>query len=204
MPAPKALTGHRSNEPLPYKYEAIIDLMLAKPQMKKSELAERLGLTLPWLSQIINSSGFRARYNERRREYNAELDGRLTARLYEMAEKGMARVVEKLDDDEAVDERFALEASTRALRALGYGTKPAQGQVVLSEGAPPVSQETLEAARKTIMEVTRVTEKFTVEVPAGEVSQPGGDGPRPAVVLEGEAVEGSEGEGEEVRRASAG
>jgi hypothetical protein len=165
---------------LKHRYEAIIDYMLTNPHMKQQEIALMIGCTGPWLSQIINSNGFQARYQIRRLELGKDQERSITARIFEMADKAADRVLSELDKGEECDANFALDASSRALRAIGFGA-PQSGKGGLSlVGAGhaevhgrdgEVSSETLRIAREAIAKqsvvMTRITERVEVSPSTG-------------------------------------
>ncbi len=157
---------------LKYRYEAIIDYMLANPHMRQGQIALEVGCTQAWLSQVVTSDGFQARYNVRRQQLNEEQERSVSARLFDIADKAAERVVQELDKGDDCDAGFALDAQTRALRAMGFGApKGGNGQeaskAVASDG---VGAETLKLARDAIasqsVTMTRVTE--SVEISSGD------------------------------------
>jgi hypothetical protein len=94
-------------QPLKYRYEAIIDYMFSNPQAKLGEIAEMIGCTQPWLSQIVNSDGFQARYAQRRMTFGQEQERVLSSKLYDMADRASERVLVELDKGEECDANFA-------------------------------------------------------------------------------------------------
>jgi len=167
-----------SEQPLKYRYEAIIDYMLANPQLKLGEIADLIGVTQPWLSQIINSDGFQSRYSQRRFTYNNHQEQALSAKLYDMADKASDRVLDELDKGENCDASFALDAATRSLRAIGFGAPPSKGALaveVTAVASDGVNSETLAIARQAIANqsvvMTRVVER--VEVSPSDRSEEG-------------------------------
>ena len=160
-------------QPLRYRYEAIIDYMLANPHLTQGQIADLIGCTQGWLSQVISSNGFQARYAERRHALSQEQERLLSHKIYDMASKASDRVIAELDKGEDCDAGFALDAATRALRAIGMGAPPSkQGQETLP--APPagdVNSETLRLARHAIerqsMIMTRVTERVEISPDTG-------------------------------------
>lgn len=184
--------------PLSYRYEAIIDHMLANPQLKQYEIAEAIGCTPAWLGQIIKSDGFKARYAQRRIQFNEETNLRLTAKLVDIADKSADRVLAELRKGDECDAGFALDAATRALRSIGFGApvgRPAHEKPEAPKAPNDgVSAETLALARQAIehgsVRMTRVTE--SVEVSTNPRAEDGR-------VLEGAATVPSE-DAEEAHR----
>lgn len=189
---PKSLAVVDSESPIKYRYEAIIDYMLANPNMKQGEIARELGYTQAWFSQIVTSDGFRSRYSARRIALNEEQERQISAKLVDMANKASDRVIEELNKGEDCDASFALDAATRALRSIGFGAPV--GRPAHAQGSPPAlgsndaspdaaTAETLRLARQLVSEkavtMTRVTERVEIS------SDPGGQDGR---VIEGQAT----------------
>lgn len=108
-----------------YRYEAIIDFMLANPYMKRYEIAESLGYTGAWLSTLTSSDAFRMLYAERRAAYNEDLNDSTVVKIYEVAQKAADKVLDKLEEDEC-PAGLALDSMTGALKALGFGAPKSQ------------------------------------------------------------------------------
>lgn len=135
---------------LSYRHEAIIDYMLANPDMNKGEIAEALGYTVSYFSILINSDLFQAEFRARRDEFSETLSDRTQRKLFSVTEKA-AKVVEeqlsKLDEEGGLDcdPKFALDAMDRALHRLGFApqrggplTVNAQNAQVNIPGAVPL------------------------------------------------------------------
>jgi len=136
---------------LNFRHEAIVDMMLAHPEMKQNDIANKLDLTPAWLSTVVNSDAFRVYYEKRREEYTLELHNKTVRKLYDVALAATEVVLEALGEDE-VDPRFALDAKDKSLHRLGYG--PSKGNVVLNQNnivnQYPVDSELLQQARERI------------------------------------------------------
>lgn len=149
--------------PLNHRYEGIIDVMLANPHKTRTELAEMLGFTLPWFSNVVNNNAFQARYGFRRNQFNGELNDRLTTKLHEMSDKAVDRVLDALDDeDEPVSPEYALDAATKGLRALGFGAPKSATPTVVNNTQVNVEAENaslapvLAAARERMEAVSKL------------------------------------------------
>jgi len=111
-------------EDINHRHEAIADMMLSHPDLKKGEIAKKLGYTQPWLSAVINSDAFKLYYEKRRMQYTAELHNQTVQKLYAVAMKSADLVLERLeesDPDELPDDRFLIDSGDKALHRLGYG-----------------------------------------------------------------------------------
>lgn len=138
-----------------HRHEAIIDWLLANPQVKNLQvLCDRLNVSRSWLSIVMRSDAFRAEYEKRRDEYNQLHADKVQSRLYEVALKGIEKVLDALDADE-VDPRFALDSVDKATNRLGFspssGSRP---QVAINVGI--VDKGLLASAREKMRQVTVV------------------------------------------------
>ena len=164
-----------TGEPAKYRYEAIIDYMLSNPQMKKGEIAQALGYTQAWFSQLIRSDAFRARYETRRAELQGDLMNSVIRKQFEIASEGADRVMDELRKEDC-DARFALDATQSAMRNLGFGAPRGVngGNNVLSitqnnvNVAGPQDRPILEAARARLEAVSRMSEQHALPAPKAE------------------------------------
>lgn len=106
---------------LSHKHDAIMDWLLANPEKKMAECARAFGVTQTWLSIVVNSDLFQARYKRLLEEHRDTRVMPLRDKLIGTA----SRAVEKLGDqiETTDDPSFLLEASDKLLGRLGYGGK---------------------------------------------------------------------------------
>lgn len=169
-PRPTTITSdlHQQDRPnsfVPTKammwYDAIVDDMLANPGTSQKETAARLGRSPVTINYIVNSDLFKARYAQRKDQFNDELDARLTGKLAQVAEKALDFTLEALDKKrDNVPLPLLHEISDKALSRLGYGPKGSaavaptvvvQNNVSASAGVQvPVSREALASARENL------------------------------------------------------
>jgi len=76
------------------KHTMIVDLWIAEPHLKQYEIAERLGLSEPWLSGIVNSDAFKVYAAARLDEHRKKLSDAVITK----ATKVTINALEKLDD----------------------------------------------------------------------------------------------------------
>lgn len=157
------------SRPLGYRYEAVIDYMIANPNMTRGEIAEALGYTPAWFSTFTSSSAFRARYAFRRGEYVERLEDGVHAQVLEIAKKGAERVIGELDKGDECDPMFALDAQTRALKALGFAAPPSKSTVInnnvnVDQGHGQYRDQ-LSAARRRMVTVARMEGGQEVQAP---------------------------------------
>ena len=149
-------------------YETIIDLMIANPELKQHEIALRTGRTPAWISMVVNSDSFKARYAVRRQEHSERISRHVEDRLHVVAAKTLDRLAEVLDKKDLTP-AFTLDATTAVLDRLGYAGKgkqaaqqpqnpPSNVQITV---IGPVSQATLASAQGQIraLEQIRAAEK---------------------------------------------
>jgi hypothetical protein len=144
-----------------YSHDAMIDLILAHPQVTQGQLAEHFNYTQAWISRIMNSDAFQARLAERKTEL---VDPTIIATLEEKfrvtADLSLEIVMSKLEAQvklpaSAQDGKFALAALEVSQRALGFGARQAPGTVnqtaVVIVPAKAESQESwVESAQRAI------------------------------------------------------
>ena len=109
---------------LNHTHEGIMRWLVLNPGRLLRDCASELGVTQPWLSQIINSDMFQGEYKRRCREAGVADAYSIGSKLGGLAVKAIERLDEKLDDPEATP-GFVRETADMALRHLGYGTNRA-------------------------------------------------------------------------------
>lgn len=145
-------------------YDAIIDDMFANPGTTQKATAARLGRSAVTIGYIVNSDLFKARYAQRRDQFNEELDSRLVGKLAKVAELSLDLTLESLEKKRtAVPLPLLHEVSDKALARLGYGPKqnPAASVAVTVNNAngsvaqvqTPVSAEALAEARLVLHQI---------------------------------------------------
>ena len=94
-PAPAAKPTIRK---IRYTHDAVIDEIIATPEISQGELALKFGFTQSWMSIVINSDAFQERLAERKAQL---VDPRLIAsiedRLGAVAQRSLDKLIEKLD-----------------------------------------------------------------------------------------------------------
>jgi hypothetical protein len=170
-------------------YWALIDEMIANPELTKKELAARFKVSEVCIHLITTSDVFNAYLAERRAGNSKMLDEAIRLKLGKVADKTLEmieRVIEKKQDSIPLDQLTSLADKT--LERLGYGVK-GSGVTVNSSGPTqvvvPVSLQDLEAARRAL----RMTEMSKL-LPASENGSEGVQKPPagPFVELESNAI----------------
>lgn len=136
-------------------YDAIIDLMTARPDLNKKEIAEHFRVTPQAIYLITNSDIFKARFEQRRAALSTQLDGSIHQKLLAVADRSLGLIAEVLDKKRDQIPLPQLESlADKVLDRLGYGQKPqvttSPSVVVLNDNRSvvvPVSPSDLDAAR---------------------------------------------------------
>lgn len=105
-----------------YKHEAMIEQILAQPELTQKKLAEIFGLTEGWVSRVVNSDAFQVRLAEKRQALTDPAIARtMNERLEGFAHQAVELVQKKLEQTDSA--AYALEALGLATKALGMGVK---------------------------------------------------------------------------------
>lgn len=136
-----------------YKHDAMIDMVIADPTIKQSEIAARFGYSKGWVSMIFCSDEFKARLEERKNELidptlrlsTDELIRALTARSIKV-------LIEKLDDDpENISDNLALQSAALGTKSMGYGVTPSV-QIGINNVDLRAAMEEAQARRKAYLD----------------------------------------------------
>jgi hypothetical protein len=112
-------------EKVRYSHEAMIDVIIAEPNIKQNELAARFGVSVPWISRIYGSDAFQGALARRREELTDPfLIVSIEYRLQGVATQALDVIAEKLALTQNVD--VALKAVDISLKAMGFGAKVGQ------------------------------------------------------------------------------
>lgn len=111
---------------LSHRHTAIMDFMLANPEIKLSEVASHFGMTQAWLSTVIHSDCFQSELKDKQGALFDETVLNLRDKITGAAHRALDRLGEKLDTVD--DPKFILDASEKTLKALGYGTSTSISQ----------------------------------------------------------------------------
>lgn len=180
MNSPTTPTGRERNHRV-YRYDAIINLLLAEPALTNKEIAAKLGKTAVWVSYIMQTDAFQLVYADRRAEHNAILSTSIGETLQQVAKKSLGLIVKTLDENpEKVKLDQAVAIADKALERLGYGVKLPGTQIPgitvnqqnnnFALSLPPATRAELESARDMIRdrEVNALPAMKTVTPPAPE------------------------------------
>lgn len=121
-------TDHgRSHGParIRYNHDAMIDIILAEPEISQKELAQRFGYTQTWISRVFCSEGFAHRLAERKTELvDPTIVASIEDRLKGLAMQATDVLADKLALPGAPSD-LALKALEISTKALGFGARNA-------------------------------------------------------------------------------
>lgn len=141
-------------------YDSIIDDLLANPGTDLTDCAHRLGRSPDTVQAIARSDMFKARWAQRRQQYEELLNQKLVAKLTQTADLALDCTIEVLKKKrDAVPLPILAELTKTALDRLGYAPqgREAGSQVhVTLQQNNVVSAEALAAAREKLKLVESV------------------------------------------------
>ena len=111
-----------------YTHDAMIDILIANPNISQNELAKAFGFTVPWVSRVMCSDAFQARLAERKHDLvDPTIRMTLEDKFKAMATKSLDIVMDKLCTVPTAD--LALKALELSSKALGMGARQANVSV---------------------------------------------------------------------------
>ena len=132
-----------------HRHDAILRWMLANPDKKLLECAEALGYTQTWLSMVVHSDIFQAKYRELSADFDSVAIMDLRDKLTGIAHAAVDKL--SLQMEGVTDVGTLLKISDSTLTKLGYGSPKASPVVVNNQFNQTingtVSKEVLLAAR---------------------------------------------------------
>lgn len=106
-----------------YTHDAMIDLIIANPNLSQGALAANFGYTQAWVSRIMSSDAFQERLAARRKEIvNPALVLSIDEKLSRVCHLALDKLADKLEGGLASD-TLLMEGLDLATRAKGYGAK---------------------------------------------------------------------------------
>lgn len=105
-----------------YSHDAMIDLLIANPEVKQGELAQQFGYTQAWVSRVMNSDAFLARLAQRKSDLvDPSIALTLDEKFRALANQSLDVIMDKLQVTKNPD--TALKALELSSKALGYGAR---------------------------------------------------------------------------------
>jgi len=138
-----------------YTHDAMIDVLIAKPEISGEALGRHFGYTGAWISRITCSDAFQARLAERRGEIvNPHLVATFEERLKGLATQSLDLICEKLEAGK--DTELAMRALELTTKSLGYGARQTnvaiQTSFVVAMPEKATSPESWQASYSNTME----------------------------------------------------
>jgi hypothetical protein len=156
---------------LTHAHDAILDWLLMNPTATLTQMGEALGYSPPWLSLVINSDLFQAKYAERRQTIEASIASDIPAKMRVIAQLGLEKLADKIARTQ--DAEFLLETTDKMLHRLGYA--PSKGPTTVQQtnvqtNVYAVDAATLAKHRERIVEQSLAATKTLPQAPAAGVS----------------------------------
>jgi DNA-binding MarR family transcriptional regulator len=120
-----ALMDNQAIEKVSYTHDAMIDLLIANPQVTQGDLAKAFGYTPGWISRIIRADSFKEALARRKAELTDPILLQSIETNFEvLIETGLKVLQQHLEAAPSFDK--ALKAVELGSRAMGYGAKGPQ------------------------------------------------------------------------------
>jgi hypothetical protein len=106
-----------------YTHDAMIDLIIARPEIHQNQLAKIFGFTPAWVSIVVNSDAFKVRLEQRKEELvDPTIRTTLQERFTAVTARSLEVLQEKLSKDaSAIPDNLVLKAVELGSKALGLG-----------------------------------------------------------------------------------
>ena len=104
-----------------YTHDAMIDLIIAHPELNQGQIAAHFGYTESWISNILASDAFQAKMAARREELiDPELAATIKERFQALVVQSLKVLQAKLNQPQ-VSDQVAIRAAELGAKALGIG-----------------------------------------------------------------------------------
>ena len=112
-----------------YTHDAMIDLLIARPELSQKELAAHFGMNYAWISRVVRSDAFQARLAERKAQLvDPIITQSLEEKLKVAADKSLERLIHKMDNAPAMAAGdLELQVLSISTKALGMGARERGG-----------------------------------------------------------------------------
>ena len=131
-------------------HEMILNWLVMNPEKTQNECAEFFGVTPAWLSVVVNSDCFQARWIQRRQMLATGVVALAESKMRGVIDKGLDRL-ERLVEV-SPDPGFVLETTDKLLGRLGYGPKTGPSVQINTQNNYAISRDVLDQARRIITE----------------------------------------------------
>lgn len=130
QPLASTASAAKAIDRVKYRHDAVIDIIIANPQVSQNELAHHFGFTTGWLSRVMCSDAFQMRLAQRRTEIvEPGLLATFEEKLKALADRSIEMLVDKLEEVDqetgksAVSTDVIFKALDLSSKALGYGAR---------------------------------------------------------------------------------
>jgi hypothetical protein len=173
-------------------YDAIIDLMLAYPNMTKKDIAEKLGKGYSTICIVTSSDVFRHRLAMRRQEHSRALSEDLVHNTMRVANKALGMTMERLEsgDGAKIPALSLFSIAEKAMERLGYGVKAGVNVNIDNRQQTISAPADAVASAQAAIRAQEVEALRTREAPVAQrVEEPSFPSEVPPTLLDLEAVE---------------
>lgn len=109
-----------------YRHEECIRILVERPFITQTELAQIFGVTQGWMCQVMSSDAFKARLAEAKLEVHGPAIATAKEKLEAVVSASLDRLLEKLSGPMAMPkDETVLRAVEISTKALGYGARDA-------------------------------------------------------------------------------
>lgn len=133
-PASAPLGGPQAIQKTRYTHDALVDAILANPAVSQNELAVTFGYSPAWVSRVMSSDAFQAKFSERAAEMvDPVIRETIETRFKALVTRSLEILEEKLSKPTvSIPDNLALRALELSSRALGYGARPVAPAVTIN------------------------------------------------------------------------
>jgi len=126
-----------------HKHEDMMRFLIANPALKLGDVAAHYGVTQAWLSTILHSDAFQAKFRDMQDEYTGGLFLSIHDKLNGLAQVALDKIGEELELTTGMD--APLKVGLSVLDRLGYGTKSTNINVKASGAPGTITSVTVES-----------------------------------------------------------
>lgn len=162
-----------------HRHDMIMNWLIANPEKKLRDCAEYFNLSQSWLSIVIHSDVFQAKFRERQEAVFGAVAASIPEKLKGLADLVSTQLADALEKNH--DKEFTLDAFDKIMHRAGYAP---QSQKVVAQNTLNVQQNNF-IANKELLEMARgmmrgqivdaVTAKENTPIPEIEIAESEGE-----------------------------
>lgn len=130
-------------------HELILNWLVLNPEKTQGDCAKHFNVTEAWLSVVINSDVFQARWAERKSFLADQTDKLIIAQTRGVVNEGLNRLETLVRSSQ--DPAFVLSTTDKLMGRLGFGQKTVGAPISVTQNNITVDSATLAAARASIL-----------------------------------------------------